>query len=58
MVNSVTDYARLVVIHKTLGVTIFAVMLVRIVNRLTHRPRRRCRARSARWNASLPWLPN
>ncbi|EID17979.1 catalase [Mycobacterium xenopi RIVM700367] len=38
MVNSVTDYARLVVIHKTLGVTIFAVMLVRIVNRLTHRP--------------------
>jgi cytochrome b561 len=37
MVNSVSEYARLVVIHKTLGVTILAVVLVRVVNRLTHR---------------------
>lgn len=37
MVNSVSEYARLVVIHKTLGVTILAVVLIRIVNRLTHR---------------------
>ena len=37
MVNSVSDYARLVIIHKTLGVTILAVVLIRIINRLTHR---------------------
>jgi cytochrome b561 len=37
MVNSVGAYAGLVTIHKTLGVTILAVMLVRAVNRLTHR---------------------
>lgn len=37
MVNSVSDYARLVIIHKTLGVTILAVVLIRIINRLTCR---------------------
>ena len=37
MVSSVGEYARLVVIHKTLGVTILVVVLVRVVNRLTHR---------------------
>ena len=37
MVNSVSEYARLVVIHKTLGVTILVVVLVRVINRLTHR---------------------
>jgi cytochrome b561 len=37
MVNSVSGYAGLVTIHKTLGVTILAVMVARVVNRLTHR---------------------
>ncbi|HZU48412.1 MAG TPA: cytochrome b [Mycobacterium sp.] len=37
MVNSVSDYARLVVVHKTLGVTIFAAVVIRVINRLTHR---------------------
>jgi cytochrome b561 len=37
MVNSVSAYAGLITIHKTLGVTILAVVLVRVVNRLTHR---------------------
>jgi cytochrome b561 len=37
MVNSLEDYARLVVVHKSLGVVILVVVLVRIVNRLTHR---------------------
>ncbi len=37
MVNSVSSYAGLVMVHKTLGVTILAVMALRVVNRLTHR---------------------
>lgn len=37
MVNSVHDYAALIMIHRTLGVTILVVVLVRLVNRLTHR---------------------
>jgi cytochrome b561 len=37
MVNSLEDYARLVVVHKSLGVVILVVVGVRIVNRLTHR---------------------
>ncbi|MFY9765035.1 MAG: cytochrome b/b6 domain-containing protein [Mycobacterium sp.] len=37
MVNSVSRYAGLVMLHKTLGVTILLVVLVRVVNRLTHR---------------------
>jgi cytochrome b561 len=37
MVNSVHDYTTLIMIHRTLGVTILAVVLMRLVNRLTHR---------------------
>jgi cytochrome b561 len=37
MVNSVSAYAGLVTIHKTVGVTILALMVVRVVNRLTNR---------------------
>ena len=37
MVNSVSRYAGLLIVHKTLGVTILVVMLARVVNRLTHR---------------------
>ena len=37
MVNSLHDYATLIMIHRTLGVTILVVVLVRVVNRLTHR---------------------
>ena len=37
MVNSLEDYARLVMVHKSIGVIILVVVLVRIVNRLTHR---------------------
>jgi cytochrome b561 len=36
MVNSLEDYALLVMVHKSLGVVILVVVLVRIVNRLTH----------------------
>jgi cytochrome b561 len=38
MVNSVGDYATLILIHWTLGITILAVVLVRVVNRFTHHP--------------------
>jgi cytochrome b561 len=38
MVNSVGSYARLIVVHKTLGALILLVMVVRIVNRCTHHP--------------------
>ena len=37
MVNSVHDYSALIMIHRTLGVTILVVVLVRLVNRLAHR---------------------
>ena len=37
MVNSVHQYATLIMIHRTLGVTILVVVLARVVNRLTHR---------------------
>jgi cytochrome b561 len=37
MVNSISEYATLIMIHRTLGVTILVVVLVRVVNRLTHR---------------------
>jgi cytochrome b561 len=37
MVNSLADYARLVMVHKSLGVVILVVVLVRIANRLTRR---------------------
>ena len=37
MVNSTGDYATLLTVHKVLGVLILIVVVVRIVNRLTHR---------------------
>ena len=37
MVNSLAPYSTLLLVHKSLGVLILAVMLVRIVNRFTHR---------------------
>jgi cytochrome b561 len=37
MVNSLGHYARLVMVHKSIGVVILVVALLRIVNRLTHR---------------------
>jgi cytochrome b561 len=37
MVNSVGDYSALIMVHRTLGATILTVVLVRLVNRLTHR---------------------
>jgi cytochrome b561 len=37
MVNSIDHYARLVMVHKSLGVVVLVVVLVRIANRLTHR---------------------
>jgi cytochrome b561 len=38
MVNSVGGYAGLVALHKTLGALILLVMVVRVINRLTHHP--------------------
>jgi cytochrome b561 len=38
MVNSVGSYAQLIMVHMTLGVLILLVMVVRVVNRLTHHP--------------------
>jgi cytochrome b561 len=38
MVNSTASYAALLMLHKTLGVTILVVVLIRIVNRLRHHP--------------------
>ncbi|MBS1695470.1 MAG: cytochrome b [Actinobacteria bacterium] len=37
MVNSVADYATLLVVHKALGVLILTVVVVRIVNRVADR---------------------
>jgi len=38
MVNSVASYAQLIVVHKTLGVLILLVMVVRVINRVRHHP--------------------
>ena len=38
MVNSVADYATLLTIHKTIGATILVVVVIRLINRITHRP--------------------
>jgi cytochrome b561 len=38
MVSTVTAYSTLLEIHKTIGVVILAVVVIRVVNRLTHRP--------------------
>ncbi|HZA09036.1 cytochrome b [Mycobacterium sp.] len=37
MVHTVADYTVLVAVHKTLGVVILAVVVLRAVNRFTHR---------------------
>jgi cytochrome b561 len=37
MVNSLEDYDRLVMVHKSLGMIVLVVVLVRIINRLAHR---------------------
>jgi cytochrome b561 len=37
MVNSVGSYSSLVLVHMTLGVLILSIVVVRVVNRLTHR---------------------
>jgi cytochrome b561 len=36
-VNSLGDYARLLVVHRTLGVVVLVVVIVRIANRVVHR---------------------
>lgn len=38
MVNSLGSYTQLIVVHKTLGALILLVMVVRVINRWTHRP--------------------
>ena len=38
MVSTVGDYGQLLALHETIGVLILIVVVVRIVNRLTHRP--------------------
>jgi cytochrome b561 len=38
MVNLVGDYAGLIALHKTLGALVLAVMVPRVINRLTHHP--------------------
>jgi cytochrome b561 len=37
MVSTIGDYATLLAVHKTLGAVILVVVIVRVVNRLTHR---------------------
>lgn len=37
MVNSLSDYATLLMIHKTIGTVVLAVVVVRLINRITHR---------------------
>jgi cytochrome b561 len=38
MVNSVSRHGALVTVHKSLGALILLVMVVRVINRLTHHP--------------------
>ena len=38
MVSSVAEYSTLLALHKTLGAIILVIVVVRVVNRLTHRP--------------------
>lgn len=37
MVNSISDYATLLTVHKTVGAVVLTVVVIRIVNRVTHR---------------------
>jgi cytochrome b561 len=38
MVNSLGDYTTLLMIHKTIGVTVLTVVIIRVINRITHHP--------------------
>jgi cytochrome b561 len=38
MVNSLGSYTTLVVVHKTIGILVLTVLMVRIINRWTHHP--------------------
>jgi cytochrome b561 len=38
MVNSLGDYTTLLMVHKTIGILVLIVVLIRIVNRLRHHP--------------------
>lgn len=38
MVNSVADYETLLMIHKSIGVVVLVVMVIRVGNRIRHRP--------------------
>jgi len=38
MVSSLSDYHRLVVIHKPLGIIVLALTAIRLINRLSHPP--------------------
>jgi cytochrome b561 len=38
MVNSPGHYATLLMVHRALGVLVLGVVIVRVINRLTHRP--------------------
>jgi cytochrome b561 len=37
MVNSLGDYATLLMVHKTIGAAVLVVVVIRILNRITHR---------------------
>jgi cytochrome b561 len=38
MVNSVADYETLLMIHKSIGVTVLVVAVIRVINRIRHHP--------------------
>jgi cytochrome b561 len=38
MVNSLGDYTTLVMIHKTIGILLLIVVMIRIINRMNHHP--------------------
>jgi cytochrome b561 len=38
MVNSVGDYDTLLMIHKSIGAVVLVIMVIRVINRITHRP--------------------
>jgi cytochrome b561 len=38
MVNSVSDYETLLMIHKSIGATVLVVVVIRVINRIRHHP--------------------
>ena len=38
MVNSLGDYTTLLMIHKTIGILVLTVVIIRVINRITHHP--------------------